>query len=613
MRTVLGAVCVLIAAAATTAFAQDPPADHAWVERWAQMQLGAAVQEGRASQAGVAVVVPGAAPFISAYGTTADRSVDAAQDQFLIASVTKTFTAIAIAQLLHEGRIASLDDPANRYLHRAPLPGPLGAAVTIRQLLTHTAGFEERGFGVTRQGDAIPATAAQAAQRFPRIVRPPGGDVVYANIDPAILGMIVEDITGLTMQQYMAERILEPLGMDSSVLNYAPDGGAALVAPRRLSPGGLRTLPQTMNAPFYAPTGSIQTTPADMARLLTALLGASEAPTDEQTVSAALRTQLFTPLAGNHPALDQLAMAFFVQQWNGERVVQHAGAFEDFNAWLVLLPDRGIGMFAVWAGGPTVAGAGSISFNGVRDSFLAAALGPYQASPALEDQTAAQAFLGRYWTDRRPQSSAEMMAALPAVTVITSGPEGLLVNGQGPFRLIAPDVIEGPTDGTIMPQRFGLRGDTLLQGAAVAQRVSGPSDPGVISTMALGALGASLLGFAALAWRRGLSKWAAFALPFAAATIPFAAFWPGPTGGGIVEDILAGRSLRFILMAIAAWISVAAVIVMSIGAWRAFSMIAAVGGALGRWAGRLHRVVLLAAGVTLAFVFVFLKAFVPPM
>lgn len=612
MRIFFGAICVIFALATASAFAQEQPVGAGWAERWAQAQLGDAVADGRASQAGVAVIVPGSAPIVAAYGETDGRPVDATQDQFLVASVTKTFTAIAIAQLVAEGRIASLDDFANRYLRRAPLSGAEGARVTIRQLLTHTAGFEERGFGVTRLGDNIPATAAQAQRRYPRIVGQPGRDVVYANIDPAILGMIVEDLTGLTMQDYVAQRILAPLGMGHSVLNYMSDGGAALVRPQRLGPDGLDTLPQTMNAPFYAPTGSIQTTPNDMAGFMAALLGSSQLPQAAETLPPSMRTQLFTPLARNHPALGELAMAFFVQRWNGELVIQHAGAFEDFNAWLVLLPERGIGMFAVWAGGPIEAGAGPVNFNLVRDSFLSAALGPYRPSPALADQSGAQAFIGRYWSKRRPQSSAEMLVALPAVTVISDGPEGLLVNGQGPYRLIAQDVIEGPTDGTSAPRRFALRDGFLLQDATVAERVSGLSDPGVISTIALAALGASLLGFASFTWRRGLSKWAAMALPFAASTIPFAAYWPGADGGGIVDDILAGNPLRFILITIGAWSAVGAAILMSIGVWRAFSIASVNGGRLGRWAGRVHRIIVLGAALALVLVSVFLRAFIPP-
>lgn len=382
------AALLLFLGLSSPASAQLDPASAA---AWADAQFGKPVAEGRASAATVAIVKGGKVLLVRdyGYGDRANKSpIAPPRNRFIIASTTKTFTATAIALLVQDGRIASLDDPANKYLKRLKLPDAFGRAVTIRQLLTHSAGYEERGFGVGAAGDrTAPASADYVRAHLPAIVRTPGSRIVYANIDPAILGMVVEDITGMTMRDFLAKRLLAPLGMKDTELAYSTDTTARLVRPYT----GIHAAPWDINAPFFAPTGSIHTTAADMAAYMNAQLGHAPGVLLPQTVA-----RLHTPLARNAPSLDPLAMAFFVSQWNGAKIVGHAGAFSGFSTDMYLIPGSDIGVFYTWAGSPEPGKGEPLDYGKLQASFLTLALGKFQPPAPLATQPDPSTFYGRY-------------------------------------------------------------------------------------------------------------------------------------------------------------------------------------------------------------------------
>ncbi len=268
------------------------------IDAWAAHVVGNGIAQGRSANAVVTVVRGGKVLLNRGYGAAdrpRGRAVDPNADQFLLASISKTFTAAAIAQLVEQGRIASLDDPANKYLKRVRLPSRDGKDVTLRELLTHSAGFEERGYGFARHGvTGIPASGDFVRSAVPALVRTPGTRIVYANIDPPILGMVIEDITGRTLQAYLAQHVFAPLGMRHTVLNYAADGGPSLV--QEWSAAGFA--PRVLNAPFFAPTGSVQTTGADMAVYMAAMFGAAP-----RVLTPSMIARLWTPLMRNDAAL----------------------------------------------------------------------------------------------------------------------------------------------------------------------------------------------------------------------------------------------------------------------------------------------------------------------
>ena len=150
-------------------------------------------------------------------------------DPFVIGSVTKTFVAAAILQLVEEGRL-ELDDTLRSHL---PELRGFDRAVTIRQLLDHTSGIADIFNDTTRRGlEDHPELAWSGADVLGSIHAPwyrPGEGWAYANTNYFLLGLIVERITGSTLGDELSRRFFEPVGLENTrLLTGAADDGALL-------------------------------------------------------------------------------------------------------------------------------------------------------------------------------------------------------------------------------------------------------------------------------------------------------------------------------------------------------------------------------------------------
>ncbi len=119
--------------------------------RWVQANMAEGFERGQFSSAALSVVRSEEEVLSITFGLSDAQARTVAhpyQTRFRISSITKVFSAVAIAQLLQEGRIESLDDPVNAYLKRFRLPDNDGEAVTIHHLMTHSAGFDYSNFGL---------------------------------------------------------------------------------------------------------------------------------------------------------------------------------------------------------------------------------------------------------------------------------------------------------------------------------------------------------------------------------------------------------------------------------------------------------------------------------
>jgi len=204
---------------------------------------------------------------------------------FRIASVTKTFTAIAVMQLWEQG-VIDLDAPANAYLraYKLILAKPSFRPATVRHLLTHTAGirealhlsdlFSKRGMSDAQKAARPVPSLAEFYRGGLRVDANPGTRFMYTNHGFATLGQIIEDVTGQSVDRYFREHIFEPLGMsDTSLVRSELDQSRFATAYELRSVG-----PQTVDA-YEVVTfggGGINSTPRDMACYLAALLGGDD-------------------------------------------------------------------------------------------------------------------------------------------------------------------------------------------------------------------------------------------------------------------------------------------------------------------------------------------------
>jgi len=285
--------------------------------------------------------------FAKGYGYADLRNkvpVDPRATVFRIGSTSKLFTASAVMQLVESGEI-DLGEDVNHYLERFQLEDAFPDPVTMAHLLTHTAGFNERDIGVFARTPAELAPLGQyLAEHMPARVLPPGEITSYSNHGLALAGYIVEIVSSMPFEQYVAENILAPLGMAHSSFEQPlpPELSAALAAPypRDLERGPLLYTP-------IAPAGMLSTTAYDMARFMIAHLQNGhygDVRILEETTTQTMHQRHFA----NHPDIPGWAYGFTERVENGQRVLDHGGADPSgYGSMLVLLPEQNLGFFTV--------------------------------------------------------------------------------------------------------------------------------------------------------------------------------------------------------------------------------------------------------------------------
>ncbi len=273
---------------------------------------------------------------------------------FRIASVTKTFTAVAVMQLWEQGSI-DLDQPANAYLRAYRLvPARTGLRQpTIRHLLTHTAGIREvlhpsgllrmRDLGETvKVGRPVPSLAEfyRGALRYDA---DPGTTFCYTDHGFATLGQIVEDVTGTSLDEYLRAHIFEPLGMEHTDLIRSERVGPWLATGYELRSGGTEAV--TDYDLITAGGGGIYSTPRDIARYVAALLGAGENEHGTVLKPETLAT-MFEPHFQPDPRVPGFGLGFFRTQVGGHLALEHDGILPGFDSQILLAPNDGVGVMA---------------------------------------------------------------------------------------------------------------------------------------------------------------------------------------------------------------------------------------------------------------------------
>lgn len=298
----------------------------------------------------VATVVYKGKVFLNAgYGEVGlqdDRLIDPEHTLFDIGSVTKAFTAVAVLQQVEQGRL-DLDTDVNHYLTAFPVPDTYAEPITLRHLLTHTAGFDDKNIGyVARNAEEGYSLGDYLERDLPPRVQPPGRVTGYSNHGFGLAGYLVEVVSGESYGDYVTRHILRPLGMTETLLQapLPPEKIAQRAVGYIFDPlaGGVRSAPMAhRNLP---PAGIISTTGADMARFMLALLddGAYDGVRILSPESIAL---LQTPQFTHHPALTGFTLALMETPIGGIPSIEIRGGFLGSAAAMLLVPDYDLGVF----------------------------------------------------------------------------------------------------------------------------------------------------------------------------------------------------------------------------------------------------------------------------
>jgi CubicO group peptidase (beta-lactamase class C family) len=313
---------------------QPPPApDPATIDRYLTSSLAALGFPGAA----VAVTRGGEVVYERGFGAAgADRQIGV-DARFRLASLSKSFTAVGILQLVADGRL-DLDAPVRAYLPEFTTADPAATErITVRHLLNQTSGLSDAGFSEVNE----PVADLEARVRSLRTARPvsePGREFHYFDPNYQLLARLLEVVSGLPYATYLRERVFVPLGMrDTVAVDMAAD--AARAAPD-LAQGHVMVFGVPVARPelggLLAGSGGVISTARDMARWLV-LHTTGAGPEGQRVLDPALLALTHTPPAG---VPGGYGMGWQVgTDENGPLRVEHTGILATFSAVQVLLPE----------------------------------------------------------------------------------------------------------------------------------------------------------------------------------------------------------------------------------------------------------------------------------
>jgi len=300
-------------------------------------------------------------------------------------SISKLFTGIAVMQLVEQGKL-DLDRDVNDYLDfHIPTPDG-GVPVTLRRLMTHRAGFEDHIKGLFSANRMPEPLGHWLMRSLPRRLFPMGDVPAYSNYGMALAGYIVERAAGKTYPDYVAEHILQPLGMVHATFRQPlPDDLAPLMAKSYSRYDGTPwPFFETISA---SPAGALSATGIDMGRFMLMLLHGGILDGSRVLSAGGLASMMAPQIAT--PA-GSMGLVFYEKRLGGIRFVGHDGGTMSFFSVLMVSPEKGLGVF--------------VSYDGA-------------VGQALSDLL--QAF-GRRYLSARP-AEANSFTARPGDTTVTAG------------------------------------------------------------------------------------------------------------------------------------------------------------------------------------------------
>lgn len=303
---------------------------------------------------------------------------------FRIASMTKSFTAVAILQLRDIGKL-SLEDPAEKFvpeLRSLRYPTSDSPRITIRNLLSHAEGFPEDNPWGDQQLAATDDDLARMIRSGIPFSNVPGVAYEYSNYGFAILGRIVQNISGLPYARYISERVLTPLGMTSTTMQARDVPRQRLALGYRLQDGAWLEEPALPDGSFGA-MGGMLTSSADLSRWVALMLDAwpprdgTESPVlKRSSLREMQQVTRFAPAMAVYDASTNMLSMTSGGYAYGLRVSQtcafghsvaHSGGLPGFGSQMRWLPEYGVGLVAL--GNLTYTGWGDV-LDQARDALL---------------------------------------------------------------------------------------------------------------------------------------------------------------------------------------------------------------------------------------------------
>ena len=422
----LASLSLLTACGSTSSSAglppREPPAGNHQltaedVNAWLDGKLPDALKNGDIPGAVVSVVKDGQVVTTRGYGwadtgASGGRpvAVDPQKSLFRVASVSKIPTSIAAMQLVEQGKV-DLDADISAYLD-FEIERRFDEPLTLRHLLTHSAGFEEHG-------SLTPGTDLEAYVKNepPAQAFAPGTTPGYSNYGMALAGYIVQRVSGQPFEAYVREHVLEPAGMTSSTYEQPlPAGLAGSLGPGYTSTG--EEVPFELMGDF--PAGSLTVSAPDFAAFMNAQLSRSPKLLRAETWEQMWSPGLGEDKLGNRAKAGEMGLGYFDLSRNGQRVVGHGGDNQGWHSQFELYPEEKTGIFISYNGD----GNGSDSSSSLREDLAQGFADRYfpgeivKASGSKDSADRARQVAGSYMPSRTSWTTF-LSAWMPALALTT--------------------------------------------------------------------------------------------------------------------------------------------------------------------------------------------------
>ncbi len=324
----------------------------------------------------------------------ARKPVDPNATLFRPGSVSKLVTWTAVMQQVEAGNL-DLDRDVNAYLDfRIPPSG--GKPITLRHIMTHTAGFEESiRYLISNDPKSLMPLGVLMKKALPTQVAVAGSTPAYSNYATALAGYIVQRVSGMTLETYIETYIFKPAGMTRSTFRQPLPADLKPLMSNGYAFGKKEPQPFEIVHPW--PAGSLSSPGADMGRFMIAHLNDGGPLLKPET--ARMMHDFRAPGVG---PLNTMALGFYEQWVNGHRAIGHGGDTALFHSYLWLFPDTDLGLYISVNSGGKEGAAGAIRsalFHGFADRYLPGKL-PDTRVPEADAKAHAEMLAGNYVSSR---------------------------------------------------------------------------------------------------------------------------------------------------------------------------------------------------------------------
>ena len=265
---------------------------------------------------------------------------------FHTASVSKPFTATAVMQLVEQGKI-DINDPVIKHLPNFRMDDKRFSKITIQQMLSHLSGMPDE----TNYHWDKPEFDRDALERYVRscknlkLIAAPGERFFYSNIAYEILGNIIANVSGLPFEEYIRENIFDPLNMKSSTFLKEEIPSSSLVSPH------IRLIDVEISSVYpynraHAPSSTLKSNSDDISKWMKVNLnrGVLDAKRILKDSSYNTLWKSYQLTGKNNEVFKSIGLSWFIGSFQGYETISHGGNDLGFSAFLVMLPEKNLGV-----------------------------------------------------------------------------------------------------------------------------------------------------------------------------------------------------------------------------------------------------------------------------